>query len=574
MSPISQRVRSKGQLLLFIFLVTIAASAMALQLPPVIGNLREIASRIGIHRYQASPFHKAVKIAILDNGFRGAQTEIGKSLPQETIIHAGPVAVDVQQEDEHGRVMAQIIAALLSQTPGLRYELHLYSAYGYSNFSAAVSSVIVEHFDVVLYSQVWEYGGNNDGRGFINAQVDRATKAGVLWINAAGNFATSTYRSALVPSSDDWVKLPGPNDSVQIRCAKSDTGNTCPLRAVLSWNDFKDDVKVGTDKDLDLVLTDDTLRIVASSALIQMKHIPDPAPPGASLYPREIVETLLQPGLYNLRAKIRSHNFNSRTDKIAITVSGPGIDLLNRTRGESILPPADNSSVITVGADDTEISSTSTVLRKPELVTLSRLQLVEGGGSPSAAFIGSSNSAAYVAALASVLVGLNPGLDRAHLLRLLKSSMVASGGQTFPPGLPPQPLPPQVDQETGRGLPVETLDFLPTGHSGAVDGGQRCFIPTRLPFYPSALTGILAHGGRAVETTRGIKIFTPYDPFAAVGVIAVSPDDMLVVDANGFEPLPRSNQPYLIPGSYEVVQIPAGEIICPATQPTSTSRWD
>ena len=274
-----------------LFLVLTSATAWALESP--FSNLDQIISNTRISSLlQSNTPRQHVRIAILDNGFRNFELEIGKTLPTATTFQVGPVVVPETQLENHGTAMSQIVAGMLDRgsNGNFTYDLILYSAFGYSNFSSAVNDAIAKKVDVILYSQVWEYGGFGAGSGFINEVVNRATASGILWINAAGNFAKGTYQSRVIASSDGWAKLPAQNDSIRIRCEKK-----CRMRMVLSWNDFSNDVNIGTDKDLDLVLSDDTLRIVKTSALTQKKDFPENQP-GMSKYPREIIETELEPG--------------------------------------------------------------------------------------------------------------------------------------------------------------------------------------------------------------------------------------------------------------------------------------
>ena len=53
-------------------------------------------------------------------------------------------------------------------------------------FKDAVETVAHENFDLVLYAQNWEFGGNGDSKGFINALVNQATQAGVIWMQVSG----------------------------------------------------------------------------------------------------------------------------------------------------------------------------------------------------------------------------------------------------------------------------------------------------------------------------------------------------------------------------------------------------
>jgi len=345
-----------------------------------------------------------VKIAVLDNGFEGFKNEVGRNLPSSTFYH------EAKNRDSHGfGDHGLAIAKILSSQVRPPYELHLYPTFGYSNFSAAVDDVIKNKMDIVLYAQVWEYGGNHDGQGFINALVSKATNAGILWINAAGNFGLSTYNSPIETDDKNWVKFP--DNGVMIQCFED---SSCPLRAVLTWNDFKNDVNRGSNIDLDLLLLDDKFEKIAASELIQKRNSKNES--GVSIYPREIIEIDLNPGIYYLRARAKSKNFAGH--QLRITVSGEGIAMIHPSLDESLLNPADNADVITVGACDSPTSSKSLRLRKPDIVNISRIQLESGEF-----FEGSSAAAALVAGVAVNFKQNYPSLNRSQLLNLMANQM-------------------------------------------------------------------------------------------------------------------------------------------------------
>lgn len=392
-------------------------------------SLEAMAANLRVSPYKNARFKTPVKVAILDVGFDGYETEVGRTLPLDTRFHEGPLpAAPGSAQGKHGLYMAQILAGLLKQVPALDYELHLFYAQGFSNLRAAVRTIARDQFDVALYAQVWEYGGNGDGKGFINQVVDAAASethgAGVLWINASGNLRENMYRAPIEVTRDRWAWLPGENQSVRVRCFRNEKGK-CPLRVVLSWNDFKDDVAEGTEKDLDLVLADDTLGIIETSGLRQKSRPFPEGEAGSTLYPREIIQTEVEPGLYYIRVKVRSENFNRRNDELKIITGGEFIRQLDTTSAETLMPPADNPNVLTVGAYDSSISSFSIRLGKPELVFPSKVELRNGD-----VFKGSSNSAAVAAAAAVILKALDPTLNRSEIRAWL--SRAASGGQSTP----------------------------------------------------------------------------------------------------------------------------------------------
>lgn len=517
--------------------VSLADSAEAAKSP--FKNIDQIASSLNLATYAQSKSIKTVKIAILDNGFKGYKSQVGKTLPKTTVYHAGPVAVDAKTEEVHGLFMAQIVTGLLQKTPGIKYELHLFSAFGYSNLDKAVDTVIADKFDIALYAQVWEYGGNGDGRGFINAVVNRATGAGVTWINAAGNFGDNTYRAPVEKLGEDWAYLPSPNKGVRVRCMEN-KANKCNLRAVLSWDDFKDDKDQGTDKDMDLVLSDDTLKIIRTGGLQQVLTMPQDSG-GKSLYPREIVEAELRPGVYELRAKVRSNNFSKAGDELRIVTSGDYIEQIDKSSAdETLLSPADNSTVITIGASDSEKSGKSVARGKPEYSTASSVVLENGDE-----YKGSSNSSAIALALATIFKAQKPEASRDEVISFLNGRLA-----------PPMPSPGGGDV-SGNGLTLEVLKFRALGLNG-------CFAAANLPDVSEKVSGVLMAGAVTVQTTVGLKIMTAADPFTlGYGVTRKNADDMLVVSEKGFTVKPRSKQTELPAGSYEVLQKPAGAVYCP-----------
>jgi hypothetical protein len=482
-----------------------------------IKNLDEIQRALNTQSWTALPLKKRVKIAILDKGFYGYEYELGKSLPKDTKYFKGPVETPEDLKVEHGLAMAQIVTALMKKP-----DLYLYNAYGYSNLKASIEDLIDQKVDLVLYSEVWEFGGNRNGKGFINALVTQATEAGITWVNAAGNFEQTSFTSAIETLEDDWIKLPDQNHSLKVICNSKDK---CPLRAVLSWNDFKDDPEQGTDKDLDFALTDDFLNILETSALKQTSD-PKETRPGYSSYPRETIVKELEPGTYFLRIKNRSDNFDE-ADELFIAISGEGLTVPSHTPGQSLLNPADHPEVMTVGALDSERSSYNRDLNKPNLLTLSTVKTPDGE------FRGSSNSAAFVAGALGLVKSRVPQKDFAEILETSQ-------------------LPGWSDNH--RGISVYWLGFsAPMG---------RCFRTYQAADLPQHLVDIVNLGGVLVETTMGYRLMTPFDPiWVATNLNRYQPNDMILATTEGFRLAPR-NAPYTPAGWVEVFQTPQELALC------------
>jgi len=510
-----------------IWIATILFSTQAMALTSPFQGVDSSLANLNFTQVAQKTPVKKLKIAILDQGFFGVQNEIGKTLPANTVFKAGPVTNPADLKNDHGVHMAQILVSFMTdngKAPQFTPDLLLYNVFGYTNFQAAIDDLIKQHVDLVLYSEVWQYGGNFDGTGFIDEQVTRATDAGITWVNAAGNFALTTYNSKIETGDENWVQLPNENHALKIICPKNPVGK-CNWKIVLSWNDFKDNINNGTNKDLDLALTDDLLNVIQTSSLIQSND-PNESRPGYSKYPREIIEASVKPGVYLLRVKDRSENF-SDNDRLRISVDGDFVQMPNRDVNETLLTPADNDDVITVGASDSDRSSQSVSMGKPELFAPSSLTMngVE--------YRGSSNSAAIVAAGMGVLKSLNPNLSREDLI-----SKSRGAARLWNPSQ----------------LTLAQLGFGPTGNN--------CFQPLSLPNLPAYLQAVLDRGGQFVQTTAGARIMTPFDPAQlTAGLNRTFYNDVILSTQSGYKVIPR-NSTYNDSSAAEVFQRPADAMIC------------
>lgn len=290
-----------------------------------------------------------IKIAVLDNSFVDYQPGKGM-LPESTEVIKGPKP-NLSSDSDHGTGMAQIAWAVSGRRPeGPKF--YLVNTYGFSNFRAAIDFVIEKNVDIVLYSQTWDFGGNYDGTGFINAEVNRATARGIIWINAAGNDSKMIYNGLIDEKiqRNKTLKLGADKDYLRFE-NKYDKSN---LKLTLSWTDVKDDDLYKTDKDLDLFVYNDKGDLIGSSEKIQRGEAPAPddSNPKLSSYAREEISLKkLDRGTYHIKVVAKSDNF-FKTDRLRILIKPEkqgSIRFTDRTAGYEIQPPADNKSVFTVG---------------------------------------------------------------------------------------------------------------------------------------------------------------------------------------------------------------------------------
>jgi hypothetical protein len=359
-------------------------------------------------------------IAIFDNGFGGLKLAVGKRLPANLAVEKP--AIENESKTPHGTVLAQIIFAMTSGSPKWTPEsrhpkLKLYNTNGFSNLVAAVDKAIADRVDTIVYSQVWEFGGNFDGRGFINAAVNKATSAGILWINAAGNYAASSWQGKLVTNADGSAALPYLSKYVRLVVKDPST----KVKISLSWNDFTDDRAWKTPRDLDLSLLDSNLKLIIASKRIQDGLAHDNSP-DYSAHAYEVISTTLQPGTYLIMVDVKSKNFDS-SSSIRLSADGQNISFTDVAADASVMIPADNSSVLTVGASDFSSSAYGTILggkHKPEVSAPSVIEFETGFS-----LAGSSTAAAVAAAALTIYQEACGKMPRSTIVEKIQSGALS-----------------------------------------------------------------------------------------------------------------------------------------------------
>lgn len=591
---------------------------------PATSNVDDLIKDLNLKQFKGKTFNRKIKVAVLDNGFGGRDKEIGKTLPKDTVYDSGPVVeiegkdgkkIKVVPSESHGSVMARLLMMVLDKS-GAKYdiELHLIDALGYTRFSAAVEKVIREKFDVVLYSQVWEFGGNVDGKGFINVLVDKAVAAGVIWIQAAGNFNLMTRLNAVdgkVEGKDEWVVFTHKGKTskgVNISCDLP-KGAKCPLRMILNWNSYKDDTTTGTDKDLDLFVYDRSGKVVASSTREQI--LVAEKRENTTLLPREMIENVqLDPGQYMARVKVRSKNFSASQDQIRLLIRPP-FTMQDPTPNETLLAPADNEGVIVIGASDEPHTGVSKLQGRPHVLLKSLVKLK--ADKDEIAFAGSSSAAAIGAGLAVLYLGTGTEQSRRPMIDALKTVSAKRSPVPLPtaPGertktVPPPPTskspsstaphtpaqprttaprqspqqqtqqqyPPQVQggysppptmgmpQPMPMPMPAPVPVPVPVPVPPPPPPPQRyCLVARPVPVPYPAVQQLLMNGRSASVDVGGgrVGILTSYDFVAAYGLRPPGPGEKIFMTPRG----PIVAAPQMIPGGvpynfYEIVraQIP------------------
>lgn len=411
--------------------------------------------------YTTVPGLRTIKVAVLDAGFAGFD---GKRpyLPANTVLveHYDPDAVrrwgigdpDFRRPftpgNPHGRLMAQVVWATTGGSPD-GPQFYLLNANGPTLFRRAVRYAVEAKVDVILFSGTFEGAGNYDGRGPINAAVDEAVAAGILWVNAAGNYGGLVYNGAVEVGADGYLRA-----APRFRNRLDENAGTLTL----TWNDYRDAEDAGTDKDLDLIVEDAQGRVVGRSELRQLGQ-GLVAGEGQTKNPRErLTLTDLAAGEYRIRVRAKTLNFGPR-DRFRVLLT-PGrtaqildpdtgkplapVEFLDATRGGEVYPPADHPGVLTVG-DASAVSSvgpTADGRVKPDVVVADSAARFSNGEETG----GASNAAAYFAGALAVMRATEPGLTAGHVREWVKGLDSAGNADPGPRAaeLRADPLPPAV----------------------------------------------------------------------------------------------------------------------------------
>jgi hypothetical protein len=435
-----------------------------------LANAVEVRKRLGLSPdYDNLPGIENLKIAVLDYGFAGAGSK--PYLPDNAVVveHYDPDLVRrfhlgdpdyrkaLEAGNRHGRTMAQTIWAVTGFHPN-GPKFYLLNANGPTMLRRAVRYAIEEKVDLILFSGSFEGGGNGDGRGSINRIVADALAAGILWVNAAGNYGRCVYNGPVRIGEGDYLRFRDGADGTVLRFRNRVDENT--VTVTLTWNDYRDEEDAGTDKDLDLYVEDPSGKVIGRSEKTQVSGNHE-AGDGESRNPRErVVLTDLPANLdfnYRIRVRARSHNF-SWDDRVRVLVTASkdtyvdpatnvpdeGVKFFDATGKEELYPPADNPLVLTVGDSSpaSAVGPTADRRVKPDVI-LEDSRAFFSDGEVSA---GSSNAAAYFAGVVALLKAAEPGLQTRHLLRLAQpetgttTTLRTADGRSVERLPPPRPI--------------------------------------------------------------------------------------------------------------------------------------
>ncbi len=363
----------------------------------------------GVQKIRADLYHAAgyrgsgVKIAVIDVGFAGLSASQARGDLPYSVITRDFTGRGIESDYSHGTAVAEIVHDVAPDA-----QLYLIKIEDEVDLDNAVSYCISEGIDIINHSLGWYNTNFYDGTGTIGDIVRRATSAGILWVQAAGNDALRHWEGNFTDTDGDgWL------DTEITLTAQA--GN--PIMLYFTWDGWP-----LTSDDYDLFLYGPDGTLVASSTKTQ----------AGTEEPTEFINyTAATSGTYRIRIQ-RASGTARRLELFSIYQ-----DLSPHVIASSMPAPANAAEALSVGAISWSVYTTGPIedyssrgptndgRRKPDLVAPDD---VTTGVTPYySPFQGTSAAAPHVAGAAALLLSQDPSLDRASLWTKLLSYCISMG---------------------------------------------------------------------------------------------------------------------------------------------------
>lgn len=373
---------------------------------PFVDNVRKPAEYMtssvtseGVDTINASKLHNmgyngsGVKIGIVDLGFKGYESKLDTELPSSVVVKSFSDS-GIEDNIVHGTAVAEVVHDVAPDA-----QLFLTNFDTDLEFNQSVSWLISQNVSIISMS-AGKLLGPKDGTDYVDRMVNRTVNSGILWINSAGNEATSHWTGNFYdPDNDGTLNFSDTDQTEDIY-----TWQGMPIAVLLDWNDWPK-----SDQDYDLVLLDNDSKILATSSATQNGT----QPPYES-----IVYFAKYTGVYQIA--IVRHNATQDV-KFHLYIKGATVRYTDPS-GSIVIPTTDSSFMVgaTSWLDDSleyysSHGPTDDGRIKPDIVAPSNVT-----NSIYEHFTGTSSSAPHVAGAAALLLQKNPELDRSQLRNVIE----------------------------------------------------------------------------------------------------------------------------------------------------------
>ena len=399
---------------------------------PVAQSLDEGVAATGADAWQGVGDDGAgVKVAIIDLGFYGYQSLLGTALPSsvQTDDRCGGnlSAAPAQGGTQHGTAVAELVHQMAPDA-----ELYLMCVDSEVTLAQAEQDAVADGVQVINHSVSWfntSRGDGSGGPGSPDATVADARAHGILWVNAAGNYAEDHWSGTFTPdpAQPEFNDFAAGVDTDGV--AMEPNEQAC---VYLKWDDWP-----VTSEDFDLGLYDSDGNLVAASTNDQSDG---PLPPTEALCYTNPSASLED---YYIGIQRYAAVGNPSFDLFYTGSSG----LQYATASGSVTEPASSPDALAVGAECWQTGAlepfssqgvTISHVIKPELtapdsVSTSTYGAAAAGsvGCGASGFVGTSAAAPQVTGAAADILSQHPSLTVAGLEAQLEATTISASSQSL-----------------------------------------------------------------------------------------------------------------------------------------------
>lgn len=210
----------------------------------------------GVALVGASDYHQlgykggGTRVAVIDIGFNNLTRSIARGEMPRNIFIRNYTDAQFESGRNHGTAVAEIVHDMAPEA-----QLYLIRIADEVDLENAGNYCRKHNIHIINHSWIWFNTNFTDGTGLICQIADEARADGILWVNAAGNFALTHYQGFFNDTrGDDWHEFHGGDETNTIQHGGGG------LNVYLTWNSWPT-----TDQDYDLYVYDSTSHLVGFS---------------------------------------------------------------------------------------------------------------------------------------------------------------------------------------------------------------------------------------------------------------------------------------------------------------------
>lgn len=369
---------------------------------------------VGLRSWREFGFSgRGAKIAVADLGFDGYRNLLASELPSNAVVRSFRSDGDITGAgNPHGTAAAEIVYDIAPDAT-----MYLVNFSTEVELGKAVDWLISEGVQVISSSVGWPGSSYGDGAGAVNEIIRQAERAGIVWVQAAGNYGNTHWTGLFNdPDGNGFHNFSGNDEgnTIFLRRSRPAEERVFRIEVFLTWDDWD---TFRQDYDLFLFQGD---KVVAQSTAFQNGQFP----------PIEhIVYTSATQGDYWIAIQRFRATRRVKLD-LAVTID---YNLEYQVPAESIVPPGDSRDAITVGAVEPDTLNlrpysaqgpTKDGRTKPDLVAPDRVSTATYGPG---GFTGTSASVPYVGGVAALIKGARPGIPPSVVRSMLLQRATGPG---------------------------------------------------------------------------------------------------------------------------------------------------